>query len=397
MAFVSAASCGDATTIRALLASKDTPASEVNALDKDGRTAFHYACLNDDAPLARVLLEDARVDVLARTPRGDTAVHLAALYASIQALRLLLADARTLPATLAENKHRETPLHLVAGSGDKSAARAARELLACATARAAVEARDEWDRTPLDVAYAHGESCTVSVKEEFVLGTGDAGLAERVVARAKTLKAPEAAAPAPDDETRQQRAVQAKAIHGALAGIKGGLKKVDVVEKTMFAKSEGAVKASAPGSGTGAGSSTGKPPGKPALSKLVDFPGDKDEIAKMLAEDRVDPAGKDAFGLTALIKFASWNKVDLIDLVLDKLSREEVNAADRDGKTALHWAVEMASVASIERLVACDRVDKEVKDAKGRRPLDIVQQAIDKGGGDEHMTRVLERVRGALG
>ena len=76
------------------------------------------------------------------------------------------------------------------------------------------------------------------------------------------------------------------AIFGQLGGIK--LKKTVVAEKTMFAKSEGAVTAKTSGKDAAQD-------GRRALSKLVDFPGDQEEIAKHLADPgSVDPAGADA-------------------------------------------------------------------------------------------------------
>ena len=58
----------------------------------------------------------------------------------------------------------------------------------------------------------------------------------------------------------------------------------------------------------------------------------------------IDPAGTDSYGLTALHKFASWNKTLFIELIVSKLTAEEINAKCPEGKTALHWAVEMAAV-----------------------------------------------------
>ena len=37
-----------------------------------------------------------------------------------------------------------------------------------------------------------------------------------------------------------------------------------------------------------------------------------------------DPAGRDAFGLSALHKFAAWNKVDLLELLLPFLSEQDL-------------------------------------------------------------------------
>ena len=64
------------------------------------------------------------------------------------------------------------------------------------------------------------------------------------------------------------------------------------------------------------------------LSKLVEFPGDINTIRSMLEDGlpcAVDAAGKDMFGLTALHKFASWNKTDIIEVILPFLSDDDVN------------------------------------------------------------------------
>ena len=66
----------------------------------------------------------------------------------------------------------------------------------------------------------------------------------------------------------------------------------------------------------------------PALSKLVEFPGDLAAIQNMLEHNlpcAVYPAGKDIFGLTAWHKFASWNKTDLLELLLPYLTKDDVN------------------------------------------------------------------------
>jgi hypothetical protein len=67
------------------------------------------------------------------------------------------------------------------------------------------------------------------------------------------------------------------------------------------------------------------PPSLTALSKVVEFPGDFIAIDQMLRDRTVNPAGKDMFGLTALHKFASWNKVDLLRLLSPHLSKADFN------------------------------------------------------------------------
>ena len=92
--FVDAAACGDFDAVVQLLADKSLTTEQANGRDKDGRSAFHYACLNDDVPLLEALLADSRVDVALTTPKGDTGLHLASLYASVEVLKVLFADDR---------------------------------------------------------------------------------------------------------------------------------------------------------------------------------------------------------------------------------------------------------------------------------------------------------------
>ena len=57
----------------------------------------------------------------------------------------------------------------------------------------------------------------------------------------------------------------------------------------------------------------------------------------------------------------SWGKTDLIEIILPKLSKEQINAQCPDGKTALHWAVEMASVSAVKKLVSLKEVDQNFR------------------------------------
>jgi ankyrin repeat protein len=95
-AFVDAAACGDLAEVKALLASSNpilTP-EVINSVDKESKSAFHYACLNDDSNLLKILLADPRVNVTQTSKNGDTGMHMAALYSSLEAISLLHADGR---------------------------------------------------------------------------------------------------------------------------------------------------------------------------------------------------------------------------------------------------------------------------------------------------------------
>lgn len=68
--FVDASACGDTDAVIDFLSDASFPASSINYVDKDGRSSFHYACLNDDVPLLKILMADGRVDVLLTSPKG---------------------------------------------------------------------------------------------------------------------------------------------------------------------------------------------------------------------------------------------------------------------------------------------------------------------------------------
>ncbi len=80
--------------MRALLADPSLSPLVINSTDRDGRSAFHYACLNDDAKLLTILLADPRVDVSLLSRNGETGLHMAALYSALEALALLHTDGR---------------------------------------------------------------------------------------------------------------------------------------------------------------------------------------------------------------------------------------------------------------------------------------------------------------
>lgn len=397
--FVDAAACGDLDEVKVLLAATEPSlaAEAINKPDKDGKNAFHYACLNDDANLLRILLADHRVNVSQTSRNGDTGLHMASLYAALEAISLLVADGRM--DINAQNKYGETPLHLCAGSGDKSAAKTAKVLLSHGASLTVV---DKWKRGPLDVSHDNAENPIVATFNEYL--TDRSRCSEEIQAAVSAVsaayKAETARQNAPlsqADEDIQVAKSKAAAISlfggkgglGGLGGIGGGLagiklKKTNTVIKTMFKVGEGEVHAGVRGK---VNTDTRR-----ALSKLIDFPGDLEEIRMHLENHQEDPvginpAGADAFGLTALHKFASWNKTDYLELLIPRLSKEELEVRDPEGKTALHYAVEMASVAAVKALVAAG-VDTSARDGKGRTVEEILDNAPSSG--------VIDRLKSAL-
>ena len=397
--FVDAAACGDMDGVRELLDGTTLSPAVINAIDKDGRSAFHYACLNDDSRLLSVLLAESRVDVTLRSPKGDTGMHMAALYAALEALKLLLADERTSALLEAQNDFGETPLHLTAGSGDGCAAKAAGLLLA---AGAPLWAVDKWNRGPRDVSRDNAENPLVIVFEAH-LASADPAVRVKVDAVTAAYKAESAAAATHTADAVAANKASKNAIFGQLGGV--SLKPTKTKVKGMFRKKKKKKKKKNAGEGGAAGDAEMPAAavgvdartlgdGRRALSKLIDFPGDLAAIKGHLANTaEIDVAGRDAYGLTALHKFASWNKTEFLELLIGKLdaSAGELDAQCPDGKTAVHWAVEMAAAGAIKTLVAAGaRTDLE--DGRGRTPLAVLEGAPPSGV----ITRLIKALTGDL-
>ncbi len=143
-----AAMRGDVAAVQALLAE----GADVNQPQGDGMTALHWAAHNEDASLARVLL-DAEADVAAGTRIGFyTPLHLAAQSGAGEVVEMLL-DAEADPSAPTEGAGAATPLHFAAASGNVRSVEAL--VAAGADANAAEEA---WGQTPLVFAASKGRT-----------------------------------------------------------------------------------------------------------------------------------------------------------------------------------------------------------------------------------------------
>ena len=103
-------------------------------------------------------------------------------------------------------------------------------------------------------------------------------------------------------------------------------------------------------------------------------------MAARLASGEVEPAGCDMFGLSAAHKFAAWDKVDLLELVMPRLSDDELNMCvpgkgEHAGFTPLHSAADMGAARAFEFLWHEPRAapSRASLDAKGRTALEIAK------------------------
>eukprot|EP00928_Gymnodinium_smaydae_P067049 TRINITY_DN49987_c0_g1_i1.p1 TRINITY_DN49987_c0_g1~~TRINITY_DN49987_c0_g1_i1.p1 ORF type:complete len:393 (+),score=70.08 TRINITY_DN49987_c0_g1_i1:135-1181(+) len=330
---------------------KGKKASEVNA------EAVHTASQFDDVTTLGTLLADQTdVNCSALMRRGVAPLHTAACNGAVRAVRLLV-DLRA--AVNAGNHWKETPLHVAVAAGR---ADVMHELLG---ARADMEKLDNWQRSPLRVAKEVGADALARALLEA--GACEASATETEDA-ATDLQAP------PTDRLQQQ-ALTAEFLQRVED--RGGRAFVEPKVTQMFAAPD-----KIPSKTCVSVTSQSMP-----LSKLVEYPGDPRALSRLLCDPSVDPAGRDAFGLTALHKFAAWNKTDLLELLLPHMSDADVNASDaQNGYTPLHHAIAMGAAQTTQLLLSIGRVKKDVKDKAQQTPLDL---AVSTPGA-EHLAALFQ-------
>jgi ankyrin repeat protein len=137
-----AAQSGSLEAIRVLL----DHSTERQAQDKDGRTALHMAAQSGSLEAIRVLL-DRGADIQAQDKDGRTALHMAVQSGSFKAIQMLLDHSANIQA---QDKNGRTALHVAAQSGSLEAIRV---LLDHGAER---QARDKNRRTALHMAAQSG-------------------------------------------------------------------------------------------------------------------------------------------------------------------------------------------------------------------------------------------------
>jgi ankyrin repeat protein len=356
-----AAHSGDVEMVRALLADS---ATDPNATDEKGCTALHAAASCDEVGVIELLLADSRTDTAARARFGMNPLHQAAASNAVGALAALLAHVE-LEQVNAPNEWGESPLHLASAAGHRSAVR----LLLSHGAEP--ERVDRWGRTAWHVAAESG------ITHPELLG-----LPRHVP---HTLDPTTLVHPPPEDgsaagpdaakQAAQREEVVRRLALGTGVGV-GLLHPAGHTRRATTSISAQAAAASAP-DGSGAGVAAVAPraaESRPALSKWCEFPGDEAEIGRLLESGEVQPAGRDLFGLSALHKFSSWDRVELIELLLPRLQQGEVNLragpANARG-TPLHLAAESGAVRAVDVLLRQPGVDPLARDDKGRTPRDV--------------------------
>jgi hypothetical protein len=110
---------------------------------------------------------------------------------------------------------------------------------------------------------------------------------------------------------------------------------------------------------------------KKSISQQVEYPGDLEKLRLMLDNsDEYDRSGKDMFGVSAIHKFAAWNKSDLLQMLMRDMTENEVNALGGENNfSCLHYSIEMNALQTLEYLVSDNRVSLVQLDKFGRTAM----------------------------
>ena len=141
--------------------------ADVDAKDKDGETALHWATRSGHEAVVRLLLEH-KADVDAKDKERETALHRATRNGHEAVVRLLLEHKADVDA---KDKDRETALHRAAKNGHEAVVRLLLE------AKADVNVKDSYGRTALYLAAERGHEAVVKLLLEAKADTNAKELA----------------------------------------------------------------------------------------------------------------------------------------------------------------------------------------------------------------------------
>ena len=119
---------------------------------------------------------------------------------------------------------------------------------------------------------------------------------------------------------------------------------------------------------------------KTPLSKLIEYPGDYHKLSKLLGDTETDINGKDMYGWAAIHKYASWDKLDSLKLLISFLPdvQDIYLRGGPHGFTCLHSAIDMGAMKCYHYLITvmdesvCDKTGVSAQDfarAKGILPV----------------------------
>eukprot|EP01041_Mallomonas_annulata_P000489 gene489-917_t len=370
----------------------------------DGHNTYcplHWAAYFDEGELASKIIDNSKEMLDCRTSYGNSSLHVAASQNSMRVLRLLIT---TNPQNLdVRNVWNETPLHLAVAAGFHE------PILALVTAGSSLNATDQWGRIPLMVAREQGQQPIINLLQDLTISEHD------------MEKVGDGLTPSAEDLTKKATDINQisslqehviKEFLEKLSIIDSFLKSTITIEKGIFnfshmtsdqdlnitennfnmeEEKQETLPEQSPNQSTSEKeleSYSSLPPLLPcktqssrtAISKKIEYPGDHIAIADMLARpEEYDPAGKDMFGWSAIHKFAVWDKVDLLQLLLPVLTYEQLNAQGGAEKfTCLHCSIDAGATRALNYLLQQKDIDTEIIDKYGRTPAMLAKEMVSE-------------------
>ena len=342
--------------------------ADVDAKDKYGETALHWAAKEGHEAVVRLLVE-AKADVNAKNNDRETALHRAAKNGHEAVVKLLVeakADVNV------KDSYGRTALHRTAENGREAVVK---RLL---DAKADVNVKDSYGRTALHRTAENGREAVVkrlldakadvNVKDSYgrtaLHRTAENGR-EAVVKLLLDAKA---------DVDVKETSYGRTALYGA---VENGHEAV--VKLLVEAKAEVNVKDSYGRTALYMAAASGH---KAVVKLLLDAKADVDvketsygrtalygaaengheAVVKLLVEAKADVNVKDSYGRTALHRAAENGREAVVKLLLD--AKADVNVKDSYGRTALHRAAENGREAVVKRLLDA-KADVNMKDSYG--------------------------------
>jgi ankyrin repeat protein len=115
------------------------------------------------------------------------------------------------------------------------------------------------------------------------------------------------------------------------------------------------------------------PDAKPDILKLIKE-GNESEVQNLLRKRKKNATFVDkSTGFTPLHVAAMHGRLDVLDLLFDKGAQKIVNVADRNGNTALHYAVKNGDPKVVMTLLI-NKADPTIENLKGQKPIDLIQE-----------------------
>ncbi|KAJ3408926.1 hypothetical protein HDU80_003889 [Chytriomyces hyalinus] len=417
--------------LSARMNAQDVAQSIVETRSKDSDyTAIHFAAANNDVTILSALLDAVAVvqtDLSSLCARnGNTILHVAAMRGSVDTVKLLCKvddpnstnrvsdsegylsqptnekkDSTTRKLVNTTNAWGETPLSLAAAANALETCRVLVE-----ASPSALDMVDQWGRNPIQIAAQNGYDKLADLIRTWAEECGLDLAALDLNSRSQPPPPPPAPGPPAPPLAPQAppppAGISAVKLPTAIAPVTNELmaalakrnERVSTVAAQVQVKhifSSHTESINQPNSTAVVAPVQVTPQSKKLkeISSYIEYPGDTDALTSMLKNpSEYSVLGRDMFGWSALHKLASWNKPDLLQLVLDAIPSEDgINDnSNADGFTAMHCAIDNGALDAVSVLVRDGRIDLDgARDKKQRSARELAA-----ANGLEHLLETLK-------